>query len=218
MAGQLEVVKFRDIVRMTSIPRLVPGFDEPTIEIKGDDFGSVSKVLINNSPSPEFIVVNKYTIYAQLPSTATGIKTVEIISNKFTKNFQDSRLEYEIGDKSQVVSGIQKLLQLFVKWILQSPGSDIFNPDRGGGLQDAVGQVMVSRKMGPILGVITRAVSSTTAQIRSAQVNVKNLPLDERLLSAEVQNLRIFEDQGEASVSVKIESVAGPQAVADLEL
>lgn len=218
MAGQLEVIKFRDIVPMSSVPRLVPGFDDPTIEITGKDFTSVSKVLINSSPSPEFIIVNKNTIYAQLPITAVGIKTIEIISNKFTKNNPNSKLEYEIGDKTIVVTGIQKLVQLFVKWLLQSPGSDILNPDRGGGLQEMVGNITSSRYMGPVLGVITRAVSTTSSQIRSAQVSAKGLPLDERLLSAEVQGMRIHDQQMEAGVDIKIQSVAGPDAVTSLGL
>lgn len=218
MAAQLEVIKFRDIVSISSIPRLVPGFEEPTIEINGKDFRSVSKVLINSSPSPEFIIINKNTIYAQLPYTAAGIKTIEVISNRFTRNESDSRLEYEIGDKTQTVTGIQKLVQLFVKWILQSPGSDIFDVDRGGGLQEMVGQITSGRNMSPVLGAITRAITTTSAQIRTAQVNAKNLPLNERLLSADVQDLQINDQQMEARVRIKVRSVAGPEAVADLGL
>lgn len=217
MASQLEVVKLRDIVEMSSVPRFVPGFEVPTIEIKGKDLRNVGQVVINDSPSPEFIIVNKTTIYAQLPSTVE-VRSVELVGNRYTGVADYSKLDFEIGSKTRLVSGIQKLVQLFTKWILQSPGSDIFNPTRGGGLQDIVGQVTTSRNMAPILGVVVRAVSSTTSQIRSAQVNTRGLPLDERLLSAEVVDFKVFDQQMEARVDVLVRSVAGPQGVANVGL
>jgi hypothetical protein len=191
----------------------------PTLEIKGRDFRSVEKVIINEVPAPEFILVNSTTIWAQLPSVALNrISTVEVVSSQLTRTNESSKLSFEIGDKSRTTSGIIKLLQLFTKWLLQSPGSDIFNPGIGGGLQEIVGKVLSTRKMEPVLAAITRSVQTTTTQIRTAQMNQPTLSLDERLLSAQVVDLNIYEQQMEARVKIEIRSVAGKQAAAELGL
>ena len=219
MAKQLEVIKFRDLIPIESIPQFVPGFEFPTLEIKGEDFRNVDRVLINEMSSPEFIIVNKHTIYVQLPPAAEkSITNIEVISSNFTKTNSYSAIQYEIGNKTRTVSGLMKLVQLFVKWMLQSPGSDMFNPERGGGMQELVGKIQTSRTMDSIASTISRSVKNTVTQIRAVQVNVQGLPLNERLLSAEVTDLQVFEKQMESRVKVNILSAAGKEAVAALEL
>jgi len=216
---QLEVIKFRDLIPIQSVPRYVPGFDNPTIEITGEDFSSAASILINEVPAPEFIIVNKHSLYVQLPEAAqNGISTIEVLSSKFTRTTSSSKISYEIGDKTRTVSGILKLVQLFTKWIMQSPDSDIFNPERGGGLQELVGNFSSTKQMDRILTALTRSVGNTVTQIRASQSNIPSLPLDERLLSAEIIDLDVYAQQMEARARVFLRSVAGDEALASLEL
>ena len=217
MSKQLEVVRFRDLISVQSIPRFIPGVDAPTIEVKGEDFSSVERVLINETASPEFITVDSTTLYVQLPESVTRISTIEVLSSKFTRTTQSSKLSYEIGPKTRTVEGILKLMQLFVKWLLQSPGSDIFNPERGGGMLELAGQVG-SGKMDSLIGSVTRAVENTVTQMRSAQINVPGLPLSEQILSANVTDFDVFESQMTARVRISLVSMGGRAAVAALEL
>ena len=220
MTVQLEVIKFRDLVPILGIPRFVDAFgpDAPTIEIVGSDFRYVEKVVINEIPAPQFIIVSKTKIFAQLPDGARRISSISVLSSKFTRTTRASKITFEIGDKTRTASGIQKLMQLFTKWLLQSPGSDIFNPERGGGLQDLVGTVSTGRTMGPVLATVTRAVQNTVSQIRSTQLQFPQLPLSERLMSAEVTSLDVFEAQMQARLKVELRSVAGKKAVAEVGL
>ena len=220
MSIQLEIVKFRDLVPIQSMPRFVSAFgpENPAVEIQGEDFSSVESVLINDSPVPEFIIVSKHKLYAQLPKDARKISTVSVLSSKFTRSTKASKLSFEIGNKSKTVSGIQKLMQLFVMWLLQSPGSDIFNPERGGGLQELVGVIGTSRNMGPVLATVTRAVQNTVTQMRSAQARVSGLPLDEKILSADVVEMNVFEAQMQARLKIDLRSVAGKRAVTEVGL
>jgi len=218
MAEQLEVVKFRDLIEVQSIPRLVPGVEKPTIELKGQDFRNVERILINETEVDQFIIINQYTIYAQLPDAMGKISTVEVISSNFTKTTTASKLEFSIGNKTKTISGILKLTQLFVKWLLQSPGSDIQNPNRGGGLQELIGQVTDSRRMDGIVSIMTRSIQNTVGQIRSAQINVPNLPLSERLLSAELIDFDTYAEQMEIRARIQLISLAGDDAVTSLEL
>ena len=218
MASQLEVVRFRDLIEVLSIPRFVPGIDPPVLEVKGEDFRSVERVLINDITSPEFIIINQKTLYVQLPENVEKINTIEVLSSGFTRSTSSSKLSYEIGPKTRKVEGILKLMQLFIKWLMQTPGSDIFNPERGGGLLSMVGNMGTGRKMDSVIGAVTRSVQTTVSQMRATQITAIGLPLSEQLLSAEVVDFDIFERQMEVRVKVQLVSMAGREAAMALEL
>ena len=218
MAYQLEVIRFRDLLSVQSIPRFVPGLQPPTLEIKGEDLSSAARVLINDSDVPEFMVVDKRTIYAQVPEDIGRISTIQVLSSNFTRTAVASKLSFEIGNKTLKVEGLLKLVQLFTKWILQSPGSDVFNPSRGGGLQQLAGSVLTTKDMQPIYAAITRAVDTTSSQIRTAQADQTNLPLSERLYSATLVDVAVYGTQMMAQVQVRLSSMAGADAVTALQL
>jgi hypothetical protein len=218
VAYQLEVIRFRDLLVVQSIPQFVPGLYPPTLEIKGEDLSSASRVLINDSDVPEFMIVDKKTIYAQVPEDIGRISTIQIISTNFTRKAAASKLSFEIGDKTRKVDGLLKLVQLFTKWILQSPGSDALNPERGGGLQQLAGRVTTTRDMQPIYASITRSIDTTSSQIRTAQANQTDLQLSERLYAATLVDVAIYEAQMEARVQVRLQSMAGADAVTALQL
>jgi hypothetical protein len=210
MPKQLEIVKYRDVIPVTSIPRFVPDLGYLAIEVHGEDFSSVESVYINDVRAPEFIILNSRTMYVQLPEAAqSSISSIEVVSSRFTHNASASKLSFELGNKTKTVSGLLKLVQLFTKWILQSPNSDIFNPERGGGLQELVGHLSSDAQMNVVLSSVDRAVQNTVTQIRSAQTKVSGLPLEERLLTAEVADFSVQKDQMSASVKVVIRSAAG---------
>lgn len=219
MSIQLEVVKFRDLVEVTGIPRFVPNLSAPTLEVTGTDFTSVESVKINEVKATEFIVLNENKMWVQLPDAAQDrISNIEVVSSRFTRTNNASKLSFLIGEKTKTVSGILKLIQLFTKWLLQSPGSDVFNPERGGGLQEFIGQVTSSRGMEPIMASIARSVQTTASQIRATQTGQSGLPTDERLLSAEATGLSVDQQLMGARVNINIRSLAGDQAVAALDL
>jgi phage baseplate assembly protein W len=216
----LEVVKYRDLVGIKELRRFVPGAELPTLEIIGEDFTNVEEVRINEVTSPEFIIISKTVLWAVLPVGAReAISTVEVISSTFTKTSVASKLQFKIGTTSKSVSGILRLVQLFTKWMLQSPGSDIFNREMGGGLQDLVGKVTTTKGMEPVMSAIAQAIDRTVTQIRSAQLRSRGVPsTDERLLSAELVDFGIFEDKMEAQARVRIRAVSGAAAVTNLSL
>lgn len=218
MAFQLEVVRFRDLLPVLAIPGFVKGLTPLMVELRGTDFSSAESVIINETPVPEFMIVNKTTIYAQLPSSDSPISSIEVLSSKFSRDVESSMLAFELGNKTRKVEGILKLVQLFTKWILQSPGSDLFNPTRGGGLQQIVGKVSTSKDMQPVFASITRAVNTTVSQIRAAQINVVQLPLSERLLSASLIDMKVYEDHMQARARVFLQSAGGAEAVTALVL
>lgn len=218
MSYQLEVVKFRDVIPVRELPRFIPGLQPLTLEVIGDDFTSVEEVFVNGALAPEFIIVNGTTMWVQLPEAAQDrIDTIEVVSSTFTA-FEQSKLSFKLGDKTKVVDGPQKLMQLFVKWLLQTPGSDIFNPERGGGLQELAGKVTTTKRMEPIMAAVTRAIDLTSKQIKRVQVALPSLPLRERLLSAEVGSINVSSQNMEAHLRVQIRTMSGEGARSSLQL
>lgn len=218
MSKQLEIVKFRDTVLVRGLTRFVPDLSPLTLEVVGDDFRSVEEVYINDVKAPEFMIVNLTTLWVQLPESARDhITSIEVLSSQFTA-FERSKLNFKIGPKTKVVEGPQKLMQIFIKWLLQSPGSDIFSPSRGGGLQELAGKVTTTKRMEPILASITRAVNNTASQVQRAQVSLPSLPLSERLLSADITDVEVSTELMEAHVRIDLRTMSGETARASIQL
>lgn len=214
----LEVVKFRDVVRVSHIPGIVRDLVKPTVELEGEDFSSVESVRVNDLESPEFVVLSRTRLIAVLPGGVERINTVSVLSSNFTFTAEGSRVFFRTGNKTRQISGLLALVQLFTKWMLQSPGSDIFNPERGGGLQRMVGQAMSSHRIDPLLATVARSVDTTARQIRSSQLRRSGIPLDERLLAATLVGVNVFEPTLEVSARVKLDAVSGRSAISNLEL
>lgn len=214
MAYALEVVKFRDLLRVTEAVRYVPDQGARVLEVRGDDFRKASVVRVNDVVIPVFRVINKGTMWITLPDDVSReLRTVEVDSYGFTKTNNASKVIFEIGEQTRKISGMLKLLQLYTKWLLQTPGSDIFNPGRGGGLQEVAKQVVDIEKMNFIMSAVTRSVDRTTRQIKTAQTGAANLPLDERLLDSHIQEVtRSYEKLG-VQIRVMVVSVAGEEAI-----
>lgn len=215
---QLEVVKYRDILPIRILTGFVSGASQPTLEVKGEDFSSAETVFVNDVEA-SFSVINGNTIHVVVPEgMVNALRDLEVVSSKLTRTHKGSRLIFKIGTTPKSVSGILSLLQLYTKWLLQDPGSDIFNMSRGGGLQSIIGRAIETQKMENIISAVTRAVSTTASQIQAAQAQAPNLPLDERLLEASLVDIQRYENTQELLARVQVTSLAGSEAVTSLVL
>lgn len=215
----IEVIKYRDIIPVTAIPRFVSGMESATLEVTGEDFSSVEKVFVNDILVKEFMVINKNTMWIVLPDAALGgISTIEVISGDFTRTAAASKISFEFGTHTRKISGMLKLVQLFTKWLLTTPGTDIFNPRSGGGVLSLIGKIATTRNMDSVITSITQAVNNTAEQIRVVQTRVPRLPPDERLLSADLVDYAVAEDRMEAQVRIQLRSFSGDAAVSNISL
>src|SRR4051812_35422480 len=113
--------------------RVLPG-PPRVIDVLGADFRSVDEVLINKIASPDVIVVNKTRLVAQVPDSLLDqrVLSVTVLSRRLTVSAK-SVLRFRIGSTPGKVTGILRLVQKFLKLLLTTPGSDIFNKQAGGG-------------------------------------------------------------------------------------
>ena len=127
-----------------------------------------------------------------------------------------SLIKFEIGTVASKVSGILRLLQIFLKILFTTPGRDIFAPRLGGnGLKD-VGLTFGEDEGGNIISDFLISVATTQRQILAIQSRDPTLASSERLLSATVVSANYSSTESALIVSVQITSQAGQSATANV--
>jgi hypothetical protein len=190
------------------------------VRVEGDDFRSVDSVVINELESPDVIVLNKTRLIAQLPDTyqdVPEVRSVMVLSKQLTLTPR-SLVRFRISRTPGKVRGILRLVQLFLKVLFTSPGSDIFRPGAGGGILKQVGTTFGQSEGRNIVTDKVIAINRTSRQIIGQQSRDQRSPRDERLLSAKVLSAEFDKLQSAFYITVEIVSQAGRTAVTNLEL
>jgi hypothetical protein len=185
----------------------------------GEDFRSVDEVLINDMASPDVTIISKTRLLAQLPDIlqhSFGLTTVTVTSRKLTMT-RRSFLRFRLSNTPGRVQGILRLVQLFVKVLLTTPGRDHFAKRTGGGVMRGLGASYSHDEGGGLVSNVIIAVDTTARQIISTQGRDITLPLDEKLLAARVVSAGFNREEGAILASVEVTSQAGRAATADLE-
>jgi hypothetical protein len=215
----LKILTIKDVLQVTEV-RIVPNFFPVTVEITGPDFLGTTQVHVNDLPVTEFIVQSKTKILAQVPDSqvSSKITRIKVLSDKLTVN-RSSLLGFEIGKTFNGISGLQKLVQLFCKVLLQSAGSDRFVPTAGGGLLDLVGSNVSKRSAQSLSVAVSNAVNQTRDHILSIQGRARRpIPLDEKLKSADTQATSFDPATTTLSAVITVLSAAGKEATASLAI
>lgn len=190
------------------------------ITVVGEDFRAVDEVIINDIPSPDVVITSNTTLLAQLPDVlqrAPEVFSVTVLSNRFTITSR-SLFRFRIGKRPGKVKGILRLLQLFIKVLLTSPGSDIFNPTAGGGVLSQVGSTFGKDASTNMMTDFVIAVTRAQRQIIAMQSREQRSPRSERLLSASVIGSQFDKLQGAFYVRIQIVNQAGQTAEGNLEV
>ena len=164
--------------------------------------------------------MNRTTLVAQIPTQQLGraVTSVEVLSNILTVG-PNSRLNFMLNRGGGRVTGIMRLVQLFTKVLLQTPGTDIFAQQSGGGLLSKMGQQVSLQDGGKgVIGDLVLCCAATVRQIVATQAQDPSIPPVERLLSATVQKA-VFDRQSlGVTSSIQIISHSGVQGYANMLL
>lgn len=213
MAVDFQVVFPQEAVEVRSAQR-IPG--QNALDILGQDFTSVDEVLINEQVSPEFAVLSRTRLLAQIPAGVTGIvRSVAVTSRKLTIT-ERSFLKFRVSNVPSKVTGILRLVQVFVKILFTTPGTDIFNRRLGAGGLKNIGRTFSKAESGGIISDFVVSVENTSRQIITMQGRQPSLPQDERLLAARVRSARFSANEAALLVGVEVTSQAGRAALANL--
>lgn len=215
MAVDIQVTYPQQLVKISSVTLLDE--ETPTLEIVGDDFSAVDEVLLNDIQSPEVVILSKTRLTAVIPEEVRGQQIVNVVVVSYRTVFsQGSVVSFRAGDTNRKTTGISRLVQLFLKVLLSSPGSDIFNKTLGGGALRNVGKSFSQANSGSIVSDFVISVDTTTKQIIALQARQPRLPRDERLLSAKVTSARFDAAQTALVVSIELYSQAGTSVTANI--
>jgi len=187
--------------------------------VSGTDFRAVDEVLINNQPVSDFVVVSKTKLLVTVPDTLQNDNLVSLVvlSRRLTVTAR-SLLRFRLGKKPGRVSGILRLVQLYLKVLFTTQGTDIWNTRIGGNGLSPLGSTFGIDEGGQIVSDFVISIDQTTRQIVAMQSRQLRLPADERLLSARLLRAGFDKSEGALLVAVEITSQAGRAALASLEL
>ena len=216
MAVDFQIVFPQELVELASV-RVLPGVAPRTLDVTGRDFSSIDEVLVNGIPSPDIVVLSLTRMLAQIPD-ALANETVTSVTVTSVRLAMTSRslLRFRVGRTPSKVSGILRLMQVFLKILFTTPGSDIFARKTGGGALSRVGATFGRDEGGSIVSDFIVAVGSTQRQIRALQARDPSIPRDERLLTAKVLSAGYNRNEAALIVSVELTSQAGRAATANV--
>lgn len=191
---ELQVIEIRDTLHVSGI-QPINNITPRSIKVYGKDFRNTYEVLVNDATSPSVFVVSNQEMLVQVPPSMgrAPIRSVQAISHQLTST-ERSKIFFRFGDTTHGVAGIERLIQTFIKILLQTPGSDIFSWKTGGGVLRAVnGQT--SRNGSSMIADLSVGVERTTRQIMGFQSSNTTLPLSERLLYARVIEAKFIQSE-----------------------
>lgn len=210
----LQVVFPQEVVQLTSV-RVLPGTPR-SIDVLGKDFRSVDEVRINDLLAPRVVVASRTRLIAEVPEAVGGVvETVMVTSRQLTVT-PKSLIKLRLGRVASKVSGILRLVQVFLKILFTSPGTDIFAQQIGGDALKNLGSTFSKSQSGALVSDFVLAVQTAVRQIIAIQGRDPSLPRDERLLTARVVSASYSHQELGLFVSVEINSQAGQAALANI--
>jgi len=188
------------------------------LNVYGDKFQQARFVFINDIEVPTFNIITNSQIQITVPSSIPlqQIKSISILSELFVLD-KTNLIYFDLGNSVRSLTGIQKLVQQFIKLLLQAPGTNLFNKDAGGGLLNMIGKNTDGMSQ-PITSDIVDAVNRTKNYIIAKQSKNKRIPLDERLMDVAVNGISVGQDKVSVSVNLVLTNMTGRASSALLSL
>ena len=192
--------------------------DPIILAIYGEKFQQARFVFINDIELSTFNIISNTQIQITVPSILPldQIKTISVLSELFVLD-KTNLIYFDLGNTIKSLTGIQKLVQQFIKLLLQSPGTNLFNKDAGGGLLSMIGKNTDGLTQ-PITSDIVDAVNRTKNYIIAKQSKNKRIPLDERLMDVSVNGISVGSDKVSVSVNLLLTNMTGRSYSASLSI
>lgn len=172
------------------------------LKITGPNLSDVVDIRVNGKSMP-FTISGRTSALVQFPENAASIETVDAIASTTQLN-RTSFFSYLLSDNPKSTSGAFKALSQFLKVLMTSPGSDVFNPDLGGNLQNWVGGRNPLDNPQALVTKTVLTIVNTAAQFTAQQL-VANIPISERISRVQVLGVGFSpNDPTKMTVSLKL--------------
>lgn len=105
--------------------------------------------------------------------------------------------------KAKTLSGISKLVQIVVISLLTSPGKDVLDPERGGGILDLLGSNIDPNDSTELFAEVVQKIKKTEKEVIQSQIGL-NDPSDERLREVQIVDLSKGANADELFIRLRI--------------
>jgi hypothetical protein len=216
VAVDFQVVFPQQIVELSSV-QIMFGVTPLTLDVAGEDFRSVDEIRVNDIIAPDVVILSRKRMLVRVPELVknTQVTSVTVTSHSLTMSSK-SLLKFRIGRSPSKVSGILRLVQVFLKILFTTPGYDIFAPRIGAAALKNIGVTFGASEGQSIVSDFVIACATTARQIVAIQSRDPSTPLDERLLSARVTAAKYNKQEAALVVSVELTSQTGRAALANV--
>jgi len=172
------------------------------LKVSAHDLSKLVEIRVNGRSMP-FTLSNTTTALVQFPENAATIESVDAIVSSSTLN-RKTFFSYLLTDNPKQVSGPFKALSQFLKILMTTPGTDIFNKDIGGNLQNWVGGRNPLNNPQALITKTVLTIVSTGAKFSALQL-LSGVPPDERVSRIQVLGISFdSEDPTKMSISLKL--------------
>lgn len=212
----LRILTIRDLLPVTQV-EFAASITPLSVIIHGERLDQASSVFLNDAEAPEFAVLSVNRIVAQVPASERSsiLRKVAVIATVPAIN-RRSLLLFEVTSSIRGISGIEKLVQAYCKQLIQTPGTDRFRPDDGGGLMKLIGRNVSKGDTKNLQASVIGAISRARDQLIARQNTDRRIPADERLLTVSADAVGFDALTTTLTASISLSAVSGKQAVANL--
>jgi hypothetical protein len=194
----------------------VRGFDPPSLAVRGQGLNLASEVYLNDSRVDEFVITGPDRLLIKVPKDqySQPLRNLRVLADSLLTR-SDAVIELALPRPVTLVEGLGRLVQMFVITLLTTPGSDIFEPDSGGGANTLVGRNTDKRGRG-VEADLVLAIEKTKNEILRLQSKQSNLPMSEKLLSADIQSMHFDAAASALNARVSLTNMLSEQAEVSL--
>lgn len=198
-------LEFIQLIPVTKIDLI----DQRTLKISASQLGDVKRVLINGDDSPQFIILSQTDLAADIPSTQldSPISSISLVGS----SNEAASITFTAKSTQQMTDSVY-VLQRFMRFLLMDPGSDIFNPSAGVGLQSLMG----SQNIQDMEVIITSALRVAEGQVKDTQY--PELADSKTLTLVEIQNVSYSINTLTAAASIKLTMADGTTVSPDFSI
>jgi hypothetical protein len=206
-----KVISAKTVLTVSAVAP-VRGFQPPSIAVRGVNLNLATEVYYNGILASEFVVAAQDRLIVKIPKSEVGhmLTSLKVLSDAvLTKS--DGLISLSLPNPLNFITGVERLVQTFILIFLTTPGSDIFEPNSGGGGYTIVGKNTNQRGKG-VAADLMLAIERTRDEILQFQANEPNLSLSEKLLSADIQSVNFNPDETALVGRVGLTNMLGDQA------
>lgn len=207
------LLQFQEIARVTGLDFFNGGF---SLDVRGTGFEGITAVLINGIRSPVYVVLSDSHLIADIPESELGapIRTLNVLKLS-QSDYDASVLSFEAITPTSQVNESNEVVQFVVKYLMTSPGSDIFTPTSGGGLLSIIGKDV---RQSPTSGILEDKIGAATIALRRAQARRADIPASRKVRSIELVRSAFDEVSLSFDLQLRIVAETGASIVAGLSI